>query len=70
MVGVAGMTIALLTDLIGQLFAIITLFPGLLFQTCKAVKMVNELLLWRTGYLLANCFQELITNLKMQFLSI
>lgn len=35
---------------------------------CKAVKMVNELLLWRTGYLLANCVQELTTNLKMQLL--
>lgn len=41
-----------------------TLVPNI----CKAIKMVNEILLWRTGYLLADCFQELRTNLKMQFL--
>jgi len=28
-----GVTIALLTELTGQLFAIVTLFQGLLFQT-------------------------------------
>lgn len=38
------MTIALLTDLIGQLFAIITLFPGLLFQTYA------RLLKWLMSY--------------------
>lgn len=41
-----------------------TLLPNI----CKAVRMVNEFPHWRTGYLLANCFQDLRSNLRMHFL--
>lgn len=41
-----------------------TLVPNI----SKAIRMVNEFPLWRTGYLLANCFQDLRSNLRMHFL--
>lgn len=41
-----------------------TLVPNI----CKAVMMVNEFPLWRTGYLFVNCFQDLRSHLRMHFL--